>query len=179
MRTLTPSLSLSPLSHPLYRNPGTLNLPAGSSAPLHSLHDFGNLSETIKNEFMMNWDGLRTKDKKHVLVLAATNRPFDLDEAVIRRLPKSVKDLVKMLHADAKEGLSAAEVLNLIVTQELCYIEVRGGQLWGIDVYTYDSNLAAVLMLTGYCHPTASPPQTAIQELRATIRVLQISPDIV
>ncbi|QHO54207.1 uncharacterized protein DS421_2g54700 [Arachis hypogaea] len=115
MRTLTPSLSLSPLSHPLYRNPGTLNLPAGSSAPLHSLHDFGNLSETIKNEFMMNWDGLRTKDKKHVLVLAATNRPFDLDEAVIRRLPKSVKDLVKMLHADAKEGLSAAEVLSKLV----------------------------------------------------------------
>lgn len=42
----------------------------------------------MKNEFMMNWDGLRTKDKERVLVLAATNRPFDLDEAVIRRLPR-------------------------------------------------------------------------------------------
>lgn len=42
----------------------------------------------IKNEFMVNWDGLRTKDKERVLVLAATNRPFDLDEAVIRRLPR-------------------------------------------------------------------------------------------
>ena len=29
-----------------------------------------------------------------------------------------------------------------------------------------------VLMHTGYCRPTASPPPTAIQELRATIRVL-------
>ncbi|XLU46108.1 hypothetical protein S245_040922, partial [Arachis hypogaea] len=116
---------------------------AGSSAPLHSLHGFGNLSETIKNEFMMNWDGLRTKDKERILVLAATNRPFDLDEAVIRRLPRSAKDLVKMLHADAKEWLLAVEVLNLIVTKGLCYIEVRGGQLWGIDVYTYDSNLVA------------------------------------
>lgn len=42
----------------------------------------------IKNEFMANWDGLRTKDRERVLVLAATNRPFDLDEAVVRRLPR-------------------------------------------------------------------------------------------
>lgn len=45
----------------------------------------------MKNEFMVNWDGLRTKDKERVLVLAATNRPFDLDEAVIRRLPRRFK----------------------------------------------------------------------------------------
>jgi len=42
----------------------------------------------MKNEFMVNWDGLRTKEKERILVLAATNRPFDLDEAVIRRLPR-------------------------------------------------------------------------------------------
>ncbi|KAJ7970082.1 zinc finger CCCH domain-containing protein 13-like isoform X2 [Quillaja saponaria] len=50
--------------------------------------------------------------------------------------------------------------------------QVRGGQLWGTDVYTYDSDLVAVLMHTGYCRPTASPPPAAIQELRATICVL-------
>ncbi|KAJ7975552.1 zinc finger CCCH domain-containing protein 13-like isoform X2 [Quillaja saponaria] len=50
--------------------------------------------------------------------------------------------------------------------------QVRGGQLWGRDVYTYDSDLVAVLMHTGYCRPTASPPPAAIEELRATIRVL-------
>ncbi|XP_061349562.1 uncharacterized protein LOC133294824 [Gastrolobium bilobum] len=50
--------------------------------------------------------------------------------------------------------------------------QVRGGQLWGTDVYTYDSDLVAVLMHTGYCRPTASPPHMAIQELRTTIRVL-------
>ncbi|KAL9318004.1 hypothetical protein ACSQ67_014521 [Phaseolus vulgaris] len=45
--------------------------------------------------------------------------------------------------------------------------QVRGGQLWGTDVYTYDSDLVA-----GYCRPTASPPPMAIQELRVTVRVL-------
>ncbi|GAU28466.1 hypothetical protein TSUD_294690 [Trifolium subterraneum] len=50
--------------------------------------------------------------------------------------------------------------------------QVRGGQLWGTDVYTYDSDLVAVLMHTGYCRPTTSPPPTAIQELRTCIRVL-------
>lgn len=42
----------------------------------------------MKNEFMVNWEGLLTKDYERVVVLAATNRPYDLDEAVIRRLPR-------------------------------------------------------------------------------------------
>ncbi|WJX19518.1 hypothetical protein P8452_09201 [Trifolium repens] len=51
------------------------------------------------------------------------------------------------------------------------------GQRWpaleGTDVYTYDSDLVAVVMHTGYCRPTASPPSAAaIQEFHATIRVL-------
>ncbi|XP_052305222.1 uncharacterized protein LOC112323303 [Populus trichocarpa] len=50
--------------------------------------------------------------------------------------------------------------------------QVRGGQLWGTDIYTNDSDLVAVLMHTGYFRPTASPPPPAIQELCATIRVL-------
>ncbi|KAH7659701.1 Histone deacetylation protein Rxt3 protein [Dioscorea alata] len=50
--------------------------------------------------------------------------------------------------------------------------QVKGAQLWGTDIYTNDSDLVAVLMHTGYCRPTASPPPSAIQELRATVRVL-------
>ena len=42
----------------------------------------------IKNEFMTHWDGLLTGPNEQILVLAATNRPFDLDEAIIRRFER-------------------------------------------------------------------------------------------
>ncbi|CAI7783004.1 unnamed protein product [Closterium sp. NIES-54] len=44
----------------------------------------------IKNEFMTHWDGLASKAGSRVLVLAATNRPFDLDEAIIRRFQRRI-----------------------------------------------------------------------------------------
>ncbi|KAM0884849.1 hypothetical protein ACQ4PT_030717 [Festuca glaucescens] len=53
------------------------------------------------------WDGLRTKDKERVLVLAATNRPFDLDEAVIRRF------MVNLPDASSRE-----KILKLILSKE-------------------------------------------------------------
>ncbi|KAL0450792.1 UNVERIFIED_CONTAM: Spastin [Sesamum latifolium] len=46
------------------------------------------ITRKVKNEFMLNWDGLQTKEMERVFVLAATNRPFDLDEAVLRRMPR-------------------------------------------------------------------------------------------
>ncbi|KAJ7944983.1 P-loop containing nucleoside triphosphate hydrolases superfamily protein [Quillaja saponaria] len=44
----------------------------------------------IKNEFMTHWDGLLLKPGEHILVLAATNRPFDLDEAIIWRFERRI-----------------------------------------------------------------------------------------
>ncbi|XVE64760.1 hypothetical protein DITRI_Ditri07aG0127600 [Diplodiscus trichospermus] len=44
----------------------------------------------IKNEFMTHWDGLLSKPGERILVLAATNRPFDLDEAIIRRFERRI-----------------------------------------------------------------------------------------
>lgn len=65
----------------------------------------------MKNEFMVNWDGLRTKDKERVLVLAATNRPFDLDEAVIRRLPRRL--MVNLPDAQNRE-----KILSVMLAKE-------------------------------------------------------------
>ena len=42
----------------------------------------------IKTEFMSMWDGFSTDHNARVIVLGATNRPEELDEAILRRLPR-------------------------------------------------------------------------------------------
>jgi len=65
----------------------------------------------IKNEFMSMWDGLRTKEGERVLVLAATNRPFDLDDAVLRRLSRR-------LMIDLPDTDNRVKVLQVILQKE-------------------------------------------------------------
>ncbi|KNA19930.1 hypothetical protein SOVF_056920 isoform A, partial [Spinacia oleracea] len=57
----------------------------------------------IKNEFMTHWDGLATKQGEKILVLAATNRPFDLDEAIIRRFERRI--MVGLPSAENRENI--------------------------------------------------------------------------
>ncbi|GAA5974502.1 hypothetical protein JCM21900_004962 [Sporobolomyces salmonicolor] len=42
----------------------------------------------MKAEFMTLWDGLTTNNDTRILVLGATNRPNDIDSAILRRMPK-------------------------------------------------------------------------------------------
>ncbi|EYU19606.1 hypothetical protein MIMGU_mgv1a001750mg [Erythranthe guttata] len=93
----------------------------------------------IKNEFMSHWDGLLTKPGERILVLAATNRPFDLDEAIIRRFERRImvdlpsvenrETILKTLLSKEKaedldfkelaaitEGYSGSDLKNLCIT---------------------------------------------------------------
>lgn len=44
---------------------------------------------SVKTTLMREWDGLGTTNDR-VMVMGATNRPFSLDEAILRRLPRRV-----------------------------------------------------------------------------------------
>ncbi|KAK9199580.1 hypothetical protein WN944_014772 [Citrus x changshan-huyou] len=65
----------------------------------------------MKTEFMALWDGFTTDQNARVMVLAATNRPSELDEAILRRLPQAFE--IGM--PDRKER---AQILKVILKGE-------------------------------------------------------------
>nr|XP_004496508.1 uncharacterized AAA domain-containing protein C16E9.10c-like [Cicer arietinum] len=62
-----------------------------------------NSMRRLKNEFMSRWDGLLSKPDEKILVLAATNMPFDLDEAIIRRFQRRI--MVGLPSAENRESI--------------------------------------------------------------------------
>ncbi|CAL0304306.1 unnamed protein product [Lupinus luteus] len=65
----------------------------------------------MRNEFMAAWDGLRSKENQRILILGATNRPFDLDDAVIRRLPRRI-------YIDLPDAENRMKILRILLAQE-------------------------------------------------------------
>ncbi|CAL0329327.1 unnamed protein product [Lupinus luteus] len=68
-------------------------------------------TRSMRNEFMAAWDGLRSKENQRILILGATNRPFDLDDAVIRRLPRRI-------YVDLPDAENRTKILRIVLAQE-------------------------------------------------------------
>jgi SpoVK/Ycf46/Vps4 family AAA+-type ATPase len=50
--------------------------------------DMNQAYRNVINGFLREWDGLSTSTGADITMLVATNRPFDLDSAILRRLPR-------------------------------------------------------------------------------------------
>ncbi|KDQ60701.1 hypothetical protein JAAARDRAFT_125437 [Jaapia argillacea MUCL 33604] len=76
----------------------------------------------VITEFMQEMDGLRSSKDDNIIVIGATNRPFDLDDAVLRRLPRRL--LIDLPGEKERE-----EILKILLRDETLSPEVSLGEL--------------------------------------------------
>jgi SpoVK/Ycf46/Vps4 family AAA+-type ATPase len=79
----------------------------------------------IKTEFMTHWDGLKNNNEqgRSVIVMGATNRPFDLDLAVLRRLPHRI--LVDLPDRVARASIIGKVLANVVLDVATLPTEAR------------------------------------------------------
>ncbi|VAI49330.1 unnamed protein product [Triticum turgidum subsp. durum] len=149
----------------------------------------------MRNEFMAAWDGLRSKENQRILILGATNRPFDLDDAVIRRLPRRIyvglpdaenrKKILKILLAkenlesdfkfdelaNVTEGYSGSDLKNLCIAsayrpvQELLE-EEKKGRVSSNSTHLRPLVLDDFIQAKAKVSPSISHNATSMNELR-------------
>lgn len=65
----------------------------------------------MKAQFMTLWDGINTDPQTTVIVMGATNRPHDLDKAILRRMPAT-------FHITLPNQTQREDILKLIMSKE-------------------------------------------------------------
>jgi SpoVK/Ycf46/Vps4 family AAA+-type ATPase len=76
----------------------------------------------MKAQFMSLWDGLITDPDCHVIVMGATNRPHDVDKAILRRMPS-------MFHIGLPNAQQRKSILRLVLQAEQVALDVDYNQI--------------------------------------------------
>ncbi|KAF6744964.1 P-loop containing nucleoside triphosphate hydrolase protein, partial [Ephemerocybe angulata] len=85
----------------------------------------------VLTEFMQGMDGLKSAKKNrdnNIVIVGATNRPFDLDPAILRRMPRRI--LVDMPNLAMRKGILSSylkeEHLDVDVSIDKLAVETEG-----------------------------------------------------
>ncbi|GAA6037390.1 hypothetical protein JCM8097_008546 [Rhodosporidiobolus ruineniae] len=131
----------------------------------------------MKAEFMSLWDGLTTTNDTRILVLGATNRPNDIDSAILRRMPKRFS--IKLPDAQQRKNLFELFLadLNLEPGFQVDALVRRTDGLSGSDLKEACRN-AAMVPVREYMRLHATNGQIDVEKIKNgkfDIRPLRVS----
>ena len=72
----------------------------------------------VINEFMSEWDGINSGLNNGIIIMAATNRPFALDDAVLRRLPRRIM-------IDLPDEAARNKILSLLLKEDTVHEDIK------------------------------------------------------
>ncbi|CAO3700484.1 unnamed protein product [Rhizopus microsporus] len=98
----------------------------------------------MKAEFMSLWDGLTTGEDTRIVILGATNRPNDIDSAILRRMPK--RFAVRLPSADQRRSILELLLKNITLASDFNMNELvqRTAGLSGSDLKELCRNAAMI-----------------------------------
>ncbi|KAF2728587.1 AAA-domain-containing protein [Polyplosphaeria fusca] len=112
----------------------------------------------ILNQFLKEWDGLNDQG---VFVMVASNRPFDLDDAVIRRLPRR-------LLVDLPKEVDREKILAIHLRDEQLDVSVNIGDLAKRTPLYSGSDLKNLAISAALACVREENEQAAIAAIKAT-----------
>lgn len=111
-----------------YRQPSVVFIDEVDSLLTQRSSDENEATRRMKTEFMVQLDGASTNSNSRVVILGATNRPEELDEAVRRRFVKrlyiplpdaeSRKELFCTLLKEENHELSESDISDIVLRTE-------------------------------------------------------------
>ncbi|XP_075684654.1 fidgetin-like protein 1 [Rhinoderma darwinii] len=118
-------------------------------------------SRRIKTEFLVQLDGATTSSEDRILVVGATNRPQEIDEAARRRL-------VKRLYVPLPEDSARKQIVVSLMSRENCSLSETE-----VDAIVLQSEGFSGADMTQLCREAALGPIRSLQ----AIDISTISPD--
>ncbi|KAM3823087.1 fidgetin-like protein 1 isoform 1-T1 [Vipera latastei] len=120
-------------------------------------------SRRIKTEFLVQLDGAATSSEDRILVVGATNRPQEIDEAARRRL-------VKRLYIPLPEVSARKQIVSCLMSKEHCSLTEEE-----IDLIVKKSDGFSGADMTQLCREASLGPIRSLQSLDiTTIRPEQV-----
>ncbi|RLW13128.1 hypothetical protein DV515_00000020 [Chloebia gouldiae] len=122
-------------------------------------------SRRIKTEFLVQLDGATTSSEDRILVVGATNRPQEIDEAARRRL-------VKRLYIPLPEASARKQIVTRLMAKEHCSLNEEE-----IELIVQKSDGFSGADMTQLCREASLGPIRSLQSMDiATITPEQVRP---